>query len=279
VRVRYARELRDNPESLKRVFISSKDGAQIPITQLADIYFVTGPAMINSENGLLRAYVLMNVRGRDMVGFVEEASKIVKEKLKLPPGYFVEWSGQFENQVRSTKKIMVLLPISLLINFLLIYMNFRSLSQSADIFTAIPVTLSGGVWLLAIYSMFKGFNFSVAVWVGFIALFGIAVDDGVLITTYLNDVFKERKDKIKTKEDIIEATVCAGLGRIRPAFLTTITTIVALLPIMFLKGTGSEIMQPMAIPSLGGMAIEMITWFIVPCLYSWRQERKLYKSS
>src|SRR3989338_7823747 len=279
VRVRYARELRDSPESIKRVFVATKDGAQIPITQFADIYFVTGPAMINSENGLLRAYVLMNVRGRDMVGFVEEASKIVKEKLKLPPGYFIEWSGQFENKVRSTKKIMVLLPISLLINFLLIYMNFRSLSQSADIFTAIPVTLSGGVWLLAIYSMFKGFNFSVAVWVGFIALFGIAVDDGVLITTYLNDVFKERKDKIKTKEDIIEATVCAGLGRIRPAFLTTITTIVALLPIMFLKGTGSEIMQPMAIPLLGEMAIEMIAWFIVPCLYSWRMERKLYKSS
>lgn len=275
VRVRYSRELRDNPESLKRVFVSTKDGAQIPITQLADIYFVTGPAMINSENGLLRAYVLMNVRGRDMVGFVEQASKVVKEKLKLPPGYFVEWSGQFENQVRSTKKIMVLLPISLLINFLIIYMNFRSLSQSMDIFTAIPVTLSGGVWLLALYSMLYGFNFSVAVWVGFIALFGIAVDDGVLMTTYLNDVFKERKDKIKTKQDIIEATVYAGLGRIRPAFLTTITTIVALLPIMFLKGTGSEIMQPMAIPSIGGMTIEMITWFIVPCLYSWRQERKL----
>lgn len=275
VRVRYARELRDSPESLKRVFVATKDGAQIPITQLADIYFVTGPAMINSENGLLRAYVLMNVRGKDMVGFVEQASKIVKEKLKLPSGYFIEWSGQFENQVRSTKKIMVLLPISLLINFLLIYMNFRSLSQSVDIFTAIPVTLSGGVWLLAIYSMLYGFNFSVAVWVGFIALFGVAVDDGILITTYLNDVFKERKDKIKTRQDIIEATVYAGLGRIRPAFLTTITTIVALIPIMFLKGTGSEIMQPMAIPSLGGMAIEMITWFIVPCLYSWRMERRL----
>ena len=277
VRVRYARELRDNPESLKRVFVSTKEGAQIPITQLADIYFVTGPAMINSENGLLRAYVLMNVRGRDMVGFVEEASKIVKEKLKLPPGYFIEWSGQFENQVRSTRKIMVLLPISLLVNFLLIYMNFRSIPKSIFIFTAIPVTLSGGVWLLAVYNMLKGFNFSVAVWVGFIALFGVAVDDGVLITTYLDDVFRERKGKIKTKEDIVEATVYAGLGRIRPAFLTTITTIVALLPIMFLKGTGSEIMQPMAIPSLGGMVIEMITWFIVPCLYSWREERRLAK--
>jgi Cu(I)/Ag(I) efflux system membrane protein CusA/SilA len=275
VRVRYLRELRDNPEVLKRVFVPSESGAQIPISQLADIYFVTGPAMINSENGLLRAYVLMNVRGRDMVGFVEEASKIVSQKLKLPPGYFIQWSGQFENQVRATKKIFILLPISLLINFLLIYMNFRSMTKSIFIFTAIPVTLAGGIWLLAIYNMLKGFNFSVAVWVGFIALFGVAVDDGVLMTTYLDDVFRKRKDKIKTKKDIIEATVYAGLGRIRPAFLTTITTIVALLPIMFLKGTGSEIMQPMAIPSIGGMTIEMITWFIVPCLYSLQEEKKL----
>lgn len=273
VRVRYARELRDNIDSLRRVLVSTKDGAQIPIAQLVDIYFVTGPAMINSENGLLRAYVLMNVRGRDMVGFVEEASKIVSQKVKLPQGYFIQWSGQFENQVRAKKKIAVLLPISLLINFMLIYMNFRSIIKSVFIFTAVPVTLAGGVWLLA----FSGFNFSVAVWVGFIALFGIAVDDGVLITTYLDDVFKERRKNLKTRQDVVEATVYAGLGRIRPAFLTTITTIVALLPIMFLKGTGAEVMQPMAIPSIGGMVAEMVTWFIVPTLYSWREERKLAK--
>jgi len=143
------------------------------------------------------------------------------------------------------------------------------------IFTAIPVTLAGGIWLLAAYHMLKGFNFSIAVWVGFIALFGVAVDDGVLITTYLDDVFKKRKGTIKTRDDIIEATVYAGLGRIRPAFLTTITTIVALLPVMFLKGTGAEIMQPMAIPSIGGMTIEFIAWFIVPCLYAWQKERQL----
>ena len=275
VRVRYMRELRDNPDALKKVFVPTSSGAQIPISQVADIYFVTGPNMINSENGLLRAYVLMNVKGRDMVGFVEEASKVVDSKLKLPPGYFIQWSGQFENQVRATKKIFVLLPISLLINFLLIYINFRSMSKSMFIFTAIPVTLAGGIWLLAAYHMLKGFNFSIAVWVGFIALFGVAVDDGVLITTYLDDVFKKRKGTIKTRDDIIEATVYAGLGRIRPAFLTTITTIVALLPVMFLKGTGAEIMQPMAIPSIGGMTIEFIAWFIVPCLYAWQKERQL----
>ncbi len=275
VQVRYARELRDNPEALKRIFVPTAAGAQIPIVQVADIYFVTGPAMINSENGLLRAYVLMNVRGRDMVGFVEEASKVVAQKLKLPPSYFIQWSGQFENQVRSTKRIFILLPISLLINFMIIYMNFRSVPKSIFIFTAIPVTLAGGIWLLAAYNILRGFNFSVAVWVGFIALFGVAVDDGVLMTTYLDDVFKERRDKIRTRQDVVEATVYAGLGRIRPAFLTTITTIVALLPVMFLKGTGSEIMQPMAIPSIGGMILEMVTWFIVPCLYSWREERRL----
>ncbi|MFH0731681.1 MAG: CusA/CzcA family heavy metal efflux RND transporter [Candidatus Omnitrophota bacterium] len=274
VRVRYPRELRDTPDALRRVLVPTSDGQQIPITQLADIYFVTGPAMINSENGLLRAYVLMNVRGRDMVGFVEEASRVVREKLKLPENYFLEWSGQFENQVRAKKKLLVLVPISLLLNFMIIYMNFRSVVKSLFIFTAIPVTLSGGIWLLA----FSGYNFSIAVWVGFIALFGVAVDDGILMTTYLDDVFKERKDKIKSKKDVVEATVYAGLGRIRPAFLTTITTIVALLPIMFIKGSGSEVMQPMAIPSLGGMVIEMITWFIVPCLYSWYQERRLLQS-
>lgn len=273
VRIRYARELRDNIDALRRVLVSTKEGAQIPISQLVDIYFVTGPAMINSENGLLRAYVLMNVRGRDMISFVEDASKVVSREVKLPPGYFIQWSGQFENQVRAKNKIAVLLPISLLINFMLIYMCFRSIIKSVFIFTAIPVTLAGGVWLLA----FSGFNFSVAVWVGFIALFGIAVDDGILITTYLDGVFGARKDKIKTRQDIIEATVHAGLGRIRPAFITTITTIAALLPIMFLKGAGAEVMQPMAIPSLGGMAAEMITWFIVPTLYSWREERRLAK--
>ncbi len=273
VRVRYPRELRDSPEALQRVFVPTPDGSQIPISQLADVYFVTGPNMINSENGLLRAYVLMNVAGRDMVGFVEEASRIVKNKVELPQGYFLEWSGQFENQIRAKKKLQVLVPISLLINFMLIYMNFRSLVKSVFIFIAIPVTLSGGIWLLAL----SNYNFSVAVWVGFIALFGVAVDDGVLITTYLDSVFEERKGKMLTREDVVEATVYAGLGRIRPAFLTTITTIVALLPIMFLSGTGSEIMKPMAIPSLGGMFTEMITWFIVPCLYSWREERRLKK--
>ncbi len=271
VRVRYLRELRDSPEKIRRILVPTPTGSQIPLGQIAEVRMVEGPAMINSENGMLRAYVLMNVRGRDMVGFVKEASKLVAKKMagKLPPGYFIQWSGQFENQVRATKRLSVLIPISLFINYMLIFMNFKSHRKSLTIFTAIPVTLSGGILLLAIY----GYNFSVAVWVGFIALFGIAVDDGVLITTYLDQVFAERKPR--TKQEIIEATVYAGKARIRPAFMTTITTILALLPIFLFGGTGKEVMRPMAIPSFGGMIIEMITWFIVPTIYSWFEERKL----
>ncbi|MFN3966933.1 MAG: efflux RND transporter permease subunit, partial [Endomicrobiia bacterium] len=205
--------------------------------------------------------------------FVKEASSLVAKKMagKLPEGYFIQWSGQFENQVRATKRLRILIPISLLINYMLIFMDFKSHRKTLTIFTAIPVTLSGGVLLLALY----GYNFSVAVWVGFIALFGIAVDDGILITTYLDQVFLERKPK--TKDEVIEATVYAGKARIRPAFMTTITTILALLPIFLFGGTGKEVMRPMAIPSFGGMIIEMITWFIVPTIYCWFEERKILK--
>jgi Cu(I)/Ag(I) efflux system membrane protein CusA/SilA len=273
VRVRYLRELRDSPEKIRRVLVPTPTGVQVPLGQIAEIRLIEGPAMINSENGLLRAYVLMNVRGRDMVGFVEEASKLVAKEMagKLPQGYFIQWSGQFENQVLATKKLSVLIPISLFINYMLIFLNFKSHRKSLTIFTAIPVTLCGGILLLAIY----GYNFSVAVWVGFIALFGIAVDDGVLITTYLDQVFTERKPR--TKQEVIEATVSAGKARIRPAFMTTITTILALLPIFLFGGTGKEVMRPMAIPSFGGMIIEMITWFIVPTIYSWFEEKSLSK--
>jgi Cu(I)/Ag(I) efflux system membrane protein CusA/SilA len=271
VRVRYPRDLRDSPEALARVFVPTPSGAQVPIAQVADIYFVTGPAMINSENSLLRAYVLMNVRGRDMVGFVEEASRAVKERVKLPQGYFLQWSGQFENQMRAKKTLTLLVPLSLVLNFLVIYMNFRSFAKTAFIFTAIPVNMAGGVLLLAL----SGFNFSVAVWVGFIALFGVAVDDEVLMITYLDETFKDKK--IKNRSDIIDHCVRAALGRIRPACLTTLTTIFALLPVMFLKGTGSEMMRPMAVPVLGGMLLGVTGWLTMPILYSFMKEAQIKK--
>ena len=195
--------MRESSEDIKRILVSTPSGKNVPLGEIADVRLIEGPAMISSENGMLRAYVLMNVRGRDMVGFVEEASKLVAQKMagKLPQGYSLQWSGQFENQVRSKNTLLLLVPLSLFLNFMILFMNFKSFPKVFMIFTAIPVTLCGGVLLLALYS----YNFSVAVWVVFIAIFGIAVDDGVLITTYLDQQFKQKKPK--TKKEVIEVTI------------------------------------------------------------------------
>jgi len=271
IRVRIARELRDTKEKIGRILAPTMEGGYVPLAQIAQIRFTEGPAMINSENGMLRAYVLVNVRNRDLVGFVKEASRLVAQKMsdKIPPGYSIQWSGQFENLVRAQRKLFVLIPLSLLIIYIINFLNFKSHRRSLTIFSTVPVTFAGGIILLAIY----GFNFSTAVWVGFIAVFGIADDDAILITTYLDQVFARKRPK--TKSEVIEATVEAGKARFRPAFMTVTTTFLALLPIFIFGGTGKEIMLPMAIPSFGGMIVHMITWFIVPAIYSWFEERKV----
>jgi len=269
VRVRYPRELRNSEDALKRVLVPTPTGQEIPLGLLADIRRVMGPAMINSENGLLRAYVLLNVRGRDMIGFVEEAARVVADKIKLPPGYYLQWSGQFENQVRARKKLSILVPLSLLINFLILFFSFKSVLKAGIIFLAIPISLSGGILLL----WAGGFNMSVAVWVGFIALFGIAVDTGVVMMTYLNQVFKERVPK--TKVEIERAVIEASQMRIRPVVMTSATTIFALIPVLLATGTGAEVMKIMAIPTLGGMTVLFLSVFFVPLLYSWSEEKKV----
>ncbi len=186
IRVRYKKELRDRIDELKRVLVPSPLGYHIPIEQLADIKTVIGPAAIQSENGLLRSMVLLNVRDRDLIGFVEEAKKVVDEKIELPAGYSIEWAGQFENETRANRRLMILVPLSLMINLLIIYLGIGNLRNSAIIFTAIPLAMAGGL----IFLWLGGFNASVAVWVGFIALFGIAVDDGVVMMTYLQESLK-----------------------------------------------------------------------------------------
>ncbi|MGB9722097.1 MAG: efflux RND transporter permease subunit [bacterium] len=270
VRIRIARELRDTPEKLSRIFIPTVDGGYVQLGNVAEIHITEGPAMINSENGMLRAYVLVNVRGRDLMGFVKEASRIVAQKMsdKIPSGYSIQWSGQFENLLRAQRKLFVLIPLSLLIIYVINFLNFKSHRKSLTIFSTVPVTFAGGIILLALY----GFNFSTAVWVGFIAVFGIADDDAILITTYLDQVFARKRPK--TKKEVIEATIEAGKARFRPAFMTVTTTFLALLPIFIFGGTGKEIMLPMAIPSFGGMIVHIITWFIVPAIYSRFEERK-----
>jgi Cu(I)/Ag(I) efflux system membrane protein CusA/SilA len=277
IRVRYPRELRDSLEELERILVPAANGAHIPINQLAQIRYTIGPQEIKSENALLVGYVTLNTRDRDEVSVVEDAdalirAKIVAGELRLPPGYYYKWAGQFESQVRSTKRLMVLIPLCLLVDFVLLYLGFGRWWVALLCFSAIIVSASGGFLML----LFYGFNLSVAVWVGFIALFGVAEDDSVVMSTYLTQIFRARTPQ--TVAEVRELVIEAGVKRIRPCLMTTATTVIGLTPVFLTEGRGSDVMQPMAIPSVGGMAIQLVTLFIVPCVYcaveEWRMRSK-----
>jgi Cu(I)/Ag(I) efflux system membrane protein CusA/SilA len=264
----------DNFDALPKILVPTPTGAQIPISQVVDINYVIGPAMIKSENALLLGYVTFNTRERDEVSVVEDAQELVADKIvsgefKLPKGYYIKWAGQFENQVRANNRLALLLPMCLFAIFFILYLQFRHLPITLVIFFAVPVCFAGGF----IFLYMAGYNLSVAVWVGFIALFGIAVDDGVVISTYLEQSFE--KLKITSIKDIRQATIYAGMRRIRPVLMTTFTTIMALTPILLSTGRGSDVMKPMALPVFGGMTIELITLFVVPCCYCGFKELKM----
>lgn len=273
IRVRYPRELRDNLEELQRLLVPAADGAQVPISQVAEIRYTIGPQEIKSENTLLVGYVTMNTRDRDEVSVVEDAdalirAKVAKGELTFPPGYYYQWAGQFESQVRATKRLAVLIPLCLLLDFILLYIGFGRWWVALLVFSGILVSASGGFLML----LFYGFNLSVAVWVGFIALFGVAEDDGVVMATYIGQLFDEGAPA--SISEVRELVVQAGMKRIRPCLMTTATTVLGLLPVFLAEGRGSDVMQPMAIPSVGGMTVQLITLFIVPCIYCWVEEWK-----
>lgn len=297
VRVRYMRELRDNIESLGEVLVPTPSGAQIPLIQLADIRFVRGPQVIKSEDTFLIGYVIFDKKpGRAEVDVVEQAQAFLKQKLKsgeweLPAGVSYTFAGSYENQLRAAKKLAIVLPLALFIIFLILYFQFRSVSTTVMVFSGILFAWSGGFILIWFYAQpwflnFEVFgvhmqnlfqihpiNLSVAVWVGFLALFGIATDDGVLIATYLDESFDARRTK--SVQEVREAIVAGALRRIRPALMTAATTILALIPVLTSTGRGSDIMVPMAIPSFGGMLVALITVMVVPNLYCAREELKL----
>ncbi len=300
VRVRYPRELRDNPETIGKILIPTLTGAQIPISQIVEFEYVRGPQAIKSEETFLVGYVLFDRRdGFSEVTVVNAAQKAIEEKIEsgelvVPSGVSYKFSGSYENQVRAEKRLAIVVPLVLCIVFLILYFQFSSVSTSLMVFTGIAMAFSGGFIILWLYSQswFADFNMfgtnfrdlfqihtinlSVAVWVGFIALFGIATDDGVLMATYLDQSFKRNKtNDLKT---IRAATIEAGQRRIKPAVMTSATTIIALLPILTSTGRGSDIMIPMAIPAFGGMLFAAITYFIVPVIYCWREERKTLKA-
>lgn len=273
IRVRYKKEFRDRIDRLKSVLVPSPLGQHIPLEQLAEIKIVTGPATIQSENGQLRGLVLLNVQGRDTVGFVEEAKAVIEENIDLPKGYSVTWAGQYVDQQRANKRLLLLIPLALLINILIIYLAVKNFKQSLIVFSAVPISFSGGLLLLWL----GGYNTSVAVWVGFIALFGIAVDDGIVMMTYLKDEL--RRLTPTSPEGIRTAVVNAGKRRIRPLIMTTITTVLALMPVMWSTSNGSEVMKPMAIPTIGGMLITVVSLFLVPLIFYKMEENQLNKEN
>ncbi|WP_347173909.1 efflux RND transporter permease subunit [Polaribacter uvawellassae] len=301
IRVRYPRELRGNPEDLKQIYIPIAKGSSIPLSEVANIRYEQGPQVIKSEDTFLVGYVLFDkLEGFAEVNVVENAQALIQEKIDngeliVPKGINYKFTGTYENQLRAEKTLSVVVPLALAIIFLILYFQFRSVGTSLMVFTGIAVAFAGGFIMIWLYGQgwFLNFNFfgenlrelfqmhpinlSVAVWVGFIALFGIATDDGVVMATYLTQIFD--RNTPKNKKEIRASIVEAGEKRIRPCLMTTATTILALLPVLTSTGRGSDIMIPMAIPSFGGMLIALITLFVVPVLYSWKAEIQLKKSA
>jgi len=299
VRLRYARELRDNPEALSMLLVPTATGAQIPLKELADIEYARGAQMIQSENTFLVGYVIFDKKqGKAEVDVVKEATKVIEGKiqngeLKLTKGVSYKFAGNYEQQERATARLMIVVPLALLIVLLVLYFQFKTLTASLIHFSGVFVAFAGGFILLWLYGQdwFMNFslagvnmrdlfqmhtiNLSVAVWVGFIALFGVATDDGVLMGTYIHHVFLEKDPQ--TRHAIREAVVTAGLKRVRPAAMTTATTLVALLPVLTSTGKGADIMVPMAIPTFGGMLIQSMTMFVVPVFQCWWREGLLKK--
>ena len=304
IRVRYAREFRDNPEDVKKVLIPTPGGAQIPLGELAEVKYRRGPQMIKSEDTFLNGYVIFDKKsGYAEVDVVEEAKRFIDAKIDagefiLPPNVSYKFTGNYENQIRANKRLSIVVPISLMAIFMILYFQFGKVQPTLMVFSGIFVAFSGGFIMIWLYSQgwFMNFsianmemrnlfqmhtiNLSVAVWVGFIALFGIATDDGVIMGTYIKQTFE--REKPTTIEGVREAVMHAGANRVRPAMMTAAVAVIALIPVLTSTGKGADIMVPMAIPSFGGMLIQVMTMFVVPVLYAMWQEsiiKKQIKSS
>lgn len=301
VRLRYPRELRGNPEELAKLLVATPAGVQIPLGEVADIRYSKGAQMIQSENTFLMGYVIFDkLQGRAEVDVVNDAQQMLSQKiadgtLVLPKGVNYKFAGNYEQQIRATERLMLIIPVVLLVVLLILYFQFRTVTASVIHFSGVFVAFAGGFIMLWLYGQdwFMNFslagvnmrelfqmhtiNLSIAVWVGFIALFGVATDDGVLMGSYIHDVFLERNPR--TKEEIREAVIHAGLKRVRPAAMTTATTLIALLPVLTSTGKGAEIILPMAIPTFGGMLIQSMTMFVVPVFQCMWRERAIRREA
>jgi Cu(I)/Ag(I) efflux system membrane protein CusA/SilA len=280
VNVRYARELRDDLDSLKRVLVAAPTGAQVPIGQLADIRLTTGPPVIKSEDAQLVGYVFVDVAGRDLGSYVQEAQKVVAENVEIPSGYYIEWSGQYEYMQRAKERLIYVVPLTLLIIFLLLYLNFESVAETLIVMLSVPFAMIGAVWLL----WYLEYNLSVAVWVGMIALAGVASETGVVMIVYLDEFYEDyrRQGLLNSMEALRQAVLDGAVQRVRPKMMTVAATMTGLLPIMWGTGSGADMMKRIAAPMVGGMVSStVLTLLVIPSLYvMWRgwQHRKEFRA-
>jgi copper/silver efflux system protein len=272
VNIRYPRDLRSNPQSIANdVLVPLPNGGTVPLGEVASVQLTRGPTTIRTENGQLATYIYVDIRDRDLGGYVAEAQKAVAASVKFPPGYYVTWSGQFEYLERAEAKLKVVVPVTLLIIFLLLYLNFRTLTETLIVMLSVPFALVGGLWLL----WWLGFNLSVAVAVGFIALAGVAAETGVVMLIYLDNALTELKMERKahgepfTADDLHQAIMEGAVERVRPKMMTVVAIMAGLLPIMWSSGTGSEVMQRIAVPMIGGMVSStLLTLIVIPAIYA-----------
>jgi copper/silver efflux system protein len=271
VNMRYPRDLRENPQTIANdVLVPMPAGGAVPLGEVAKIAPARGPASIRTENGQLASYIYVDIRDRDVGGYVADAQRAVQAGIQFPPGYYVMWSGQYEYLERATARLKIVVPVTLLIIFLLLYLNFRSITETMIVMLSVPFALVGGLWLM----WWLGFNLSVAVVVGFIALAGVAAETGVVMLIYLNQALAEikaRRDaegRALTRSDLYDAIMEGAVERVRPKMMTVVAIMAGLLPIMWSTGTGSEIMQRIAVPMIGGMiSSTLLTLIVIPAIY------------
>ena len=284
VNVRYKRELRDDPDRLKRVLIPTPTGAQIPLGQIAELVITQGPPSIADEAGALAGLVSVAVSGRDLRGYVQEAQRVVRERVTLPSGYRLIWTGQYEHLVRAEERLKLVVPVTLALILLLLYLNFRSLAKSLIVLLSVPFAAIGAIW----YLDYLGYNLSVAVWVGIIALAGVAAETGVVMLVYLDEAYERRMRAglMTTAHDLREAIMEGAVQRVRPKMMTVAAIMGGLLPIMWTTGTGADVMKRIAAPMIGGMVSStVLTLLVIPVLYAlwrsrsiWKEERRLLNS-
>jgi Cu(I)/Ag(I) efflux system membrane protein CusA/SilA len=276
--VRYAAAFRQDLPALQRVLVKTSSGASVPLGQLAEIVLTPGPSMIRDEDGQLAGYVYVDTSTRDIGGYVARAQVAVARQLKLPAGYTLEWTGQYEFQVRARERLRVLIPIVFFIIFMLLYMTFHSVAEATIVMLSVVYAMTGGVilqWLL-------GYNFSVAVWVGYIALYGVAVQTGVVMVVYLHEALNRQLQRgvPLTEQDVLDATLEGSILRLRPKLMTVTVVMASLVPIMWSTGVGADVMKPIAAPIIGGMVTSTIHVLIItPVIFYIMKIRALRKGT